>query len=222
MNLTMKKNDSYLLFLKQQDDEGDEYWLIRCGIIHNGEVMTFVHSNINLYKGITTLTDKVQWLLNESDEQESSNISWIPVIQSADERMALTKAERELQMNFGIVLYGLQTEGIWFALCGSEEELANREWSMGEANQEISLALGGLKIRTAQQRKVWKEGIKHSQNPRDENGKMIRSQLGTPRGETRIAAHRKRIAIHNEFLQTPEGEKWNKLLRNKKLKHKGE
>jgi len=218
MNLTMKKNDSYLMFLKRYNHINDEYyWQIRSGIIVNGEVLTAEHYSPSLYHGIGAMEKWFNKSLNDAKEAESSDMSWLPVIQSADERMALTKAERELQIDYGIVLYGLQTDDIWFALCGSEEDLSNGEWSMGEANQEISLALGGLKIRTAQQRKVWKEGITHSQNPRDENGRLIRSQLGTPRGESRIAEHHKRIAIHNEFLQTPEGVKWKKLINNRTL-----
>jgi len=219
----MKKNDSYLMFLKRYNHINDEdYWQIRGGIIVNDEVQTAEHYSPSLYHGIGAMEKWFTKSLHDANEQESSDMSWLPVIQSADERMALTKAERELQIDYGIVLYGLHTEDIWFALCGSEEELFNGEWSMGEANQEISLALGGLKIRTAQQRKTWKEGITHSQNPRDENGKLIRSQLGTPRGEKRIQQHRNRIETHNKFLKTPEGQKWEKLIRNSSIKPKSE
>jgi len=223
LNLTMKKNDSYLMFLKRYNTINDEYyWQVRGGIVVNGEVQTAEHYSPSLYHGILAMEKWFAKSLYDAKEEESSDMSWLPVIQSADERMALTKAERELQIDYGIVLYGLQTDDIWFALCGSEEELFNGEWSMGEANQEISLALGGLKIRTAQQRKAWKEGITHSQNPRDENGRLIRSQLGTPRGERRIEQHRNRIETHNKFLETPEGQKWAKVIRSSSVKPKNE
>ncbi len=219
MNLTMKKNDSYLMFLKRYNAINDEYyWQIRSGIIVNGEVLTAAHYSPSLYHGIGAMEKWFNNSLQEAKEAESSDMSWLPVIQSSDERMALTKAERELQIDYGIVLYGLQTDDLWFALCGSQEELSNREYTVGEANQELSLALGGLKVRSAMGRRIYTKGMQHSQNPRLEDGRMAGHQVGTRGGDTRIQEHRYRPERHESFLLTPEGEKWKKLIRRGSIK----
>lgn len=216
MNLQLNKTDSYLMFLKRYNYPNDEYyWQVRGGIVVNGEVQTAEHYSPSLYHGILAMEKWFTKSLYDAKEQESSDMSWLPVIQSADERMALNKVERELQIDYGMVLYGLQTEDIWFALCGSKEELFNREWATGEANQEISLAIGGLNIRKAQQRQSFKKGMTHTQNPRFEDGTLARHQAGTSRGNKRIEQHNRRIETHNEFLKTPEGQKWEKLIRTK-------
>ena len=223
MNLQLNQTDSYLMFLKRYNHTNDEYyWQIRSGIIVNGEVLTAEHYSYSLENGLSAMEKWYDKSLIDANESESSSGEWLPLLVAPVEMVAVKKVQKQMKDDFGVVIWGLQPNNIWFALFGTDEELFDGEWTLGEANQDLALALGGLNVRKGQNRQAWKQGMKHTQNPRMEDGRIARHQVGTAKGDKRIREHRNRIETHNQFLKTPEGQKWAKVIRNSSIKPKSE
>lgn len=193
-------------------------WQIRSGVVANGEALTAEHYTDSLQDGLIAIERWHDKSLIPADDKTSSNQEWLPKLTLPVEASAVKKVEKQLKDGFGVVIWGLQKYSLWFSVCGTDEELFNREWTLGEANQDIVLALGGLKVRTAMGRRTYTKGMKHSQNPRLEDGRVAGHQLGTRGGDRRIQEHRDRIERHETFLSTPEGEKWKKLIRRGSIK----
>lgn len=201
------------MLIRRTDD-----WMARAGLVINGEWQPAEHYTDNAQDALTAVS---KWVEKASSEEGcDSDQGWLPLIsRDALCKSALLRKAELLDPKWGIVIFGNPESQRWFACCGFDDQLLNKnEWAVAEAHEDLALALGHLKVRNAQERFEWRKEMVHSTNQRDDSGNIIRHGINTARGRRRAEIGRERTKDNQAFDRTETGVKWRSKVKQQKNK----
>lgn len=206
-------SDSYLMVFKEEDG-----WMVRAGFMFDGvmQPVEFHGNNEELEVGLNVMISTV----NELSELDNfqSHTSWIPMrLDNLSQRTLVNKCS-ELIPNWGIVLFAAVDDKRWIAVTGYREQLDDREFAVAEADRDLNVAIGCLKVKNATEAFEWKKDMVHRVNARNEDGEVTR--LDEEAQARRTNARRSQVSANwKKWKHSPN---WDKVIRNPHLLNRWE
>jgi len=161
--------DSYLMLLRDKNDK----WMARGALSFDGQLTPVEHTADEPIKAIKAVVKWMEKVKKDSD----SNPDYIPMISHDGICLnAFVRKAHMLELGWGICLFGSVQAKRWIAVVGHDEHmLLTGGFAGAMADFDAAMAVGGLEVEFAQARIEYKREMKHSVNPRDDDGNLIRS-----------------------------------------------
>lgn len=199
--------DSYFMVIK----EGTE-WRLRYGIMMESEWQPLEWTGQDLSHGIDIVTDAA-FRFVEMPEC-TSDMNNLPVFDKLEKALMIKKCEISHD-NWGIVVFQINNENyresLWTCLTGYKEQLMEGEWATAEANNDLGLALTGLKPNLAAEAVVWRKDMQHRISARTAEGEIARFSLEEV--ERRAPINRQRNTHYKKrFAEWEHAKKWSAHL----------
>lgn len=209
--------DSYFMVIK----EGTE-WRLRYGIMMNSEWQPIEWTGSDLSYGIDIVTDAA---FRFAEMQEcTSDMNNLPVFDKLEKALLIKKCNISAD-NWGIVVFQINDENyresLWTCLTGYKEQFLAGEWATAEANNDLGVALTGLKPNLAAEAVVWRKDMVHRINARTEDGEITKYSIEEM--ARRRPIDRERNSLWKErYNQWQYAEQWTAHLYPQKKIVKGE
>ena len=196
--------DSYLMLIRDKNDN----WMSRGALSFDGKLTPVEHT---ADEPIIAIKAVVKWM-EKAKKDSDSNPDFIPMISHDGICLnAFLRKAHMLELGWGICLFGSVQAKRWIAVVGHDEHLLLTGGFAGAmADFDAAMAVGGLEVEFAQARIEYKREMKHSVNPRDSDGNLIRHN--TDRNKRRRLKQREAADPRKSWGKTEDAAKWRGLV----------
>jgi hypothetical protein len=200
-------SDSYFMVIK----EGTE-WRLRYGIRMESEWQPIEWTGSDLSYGIDIVTDAA-FRFAEMPEC-TSDMNNLPVFDKLEKALLIKKCEISGD-NWGIVVFQINNENyrdaLWTCLTGYKEQLLEGEWATAEANNDLGVALAGLKPDLAAEAVVWQQDMQHRISARTAEGEITKYSIEEMARRRPLDKERNQV-FSKRFAEWQHSEKWTTHL----------